>query len=307
MVVRENPGFLKLFFVMRGSTLPMVLPQVLVIMVIGMLVAELHSDFPRLFPSYTTAPFTLLGISLSLFLGFRNNACYDRWWEARRHWGQLVNDSRSLMRQANAFLDPDTPRGQELRRHFGHLTIAFAHALRHSLRDTDAWPELTSHLTTEDRRVLEGYSNLPAGLLQLLGQLLGECRKEAMLSDILISELDRTLSSMSRILGSCERIHRTPLPFTYMLLLHRTAYLYCFLLPWGLVGMLGLATPVICGIIAYTFFGLDKLSEELGTPFSTDANSLPLAALTRTIEIDALEALGEPAPPPLLPQGHVLL
>ncbi|WP_262927318.1 bestrophin family protein [Phytohalomonas tamaricis] len=307
MVVRDNPGFLKLFLVMRGSTLPKILPQVLVIMAIGMLVAELHRYFPRLFPAYSTAPFTLLGISLSLFLGFRNNACYDRWWEARRHWGQLLIDSRSLMRQANAFLDLDTPRGRELQRRFGYLVIAFAHAMRHRLRGTDAWPEIAGRLDEADRRLLEGYSNLPTGILQLIGQTLGVCLKEGRLSDILIRDMDQTVSSMSRSLGACERIHSTPVPFAYMLLLHRTAYLYCFLLPWGLVGTLGLATPVVCGIIAYTFFGLDRLSEELGAPFGLEANALPLDAISRTIEINVLEALGEPVPPPLEPQDHILL
>ncbi|GAB2790529.1 bestrophin family ion channel [Halomonas shantousis] len=307
MVVRDNPGFFKLFLAMRGSTLPRVVPQILAIMAIGILVAELHRHFPRLFPDYTTAPFTLLGISLSLFLGFRNNACYDRWWEARRHWGQLINDSRSLMRQVDTFLDTNAPQERAVRQRVGHLVIAFAHALRHRLRETDAWPDIAPHLCEDERHRLQGHSNLAAGILQLLGQALGRCRREGRVSDMLLGDLDRTLSSMSQILGSCERIHATPLPFAYMLLLHRTAYLYCFLLPWGLVGSLGLATPIICGIIAYTFFGLDRLSEELGTPFGLDANSLPLDAMTRTVEIDVREALDEPAPPPLLPQAHILL
>lgn len=307
MVVRENPGFLKLFLVMRGSTLPKILPQVLVIMGIGMLIAELHRHFPSLFPAYSTAPFTLLGISLSLFLGFRNNACYNRWWEARRHWGQFLIDSRSLMRQVNAFLDTDTPRGRELQCRFGHLIIAFVHATRHRLRGSDAWADIGPHLEPADRRRLEGYSNLPTGVLQLIGQTLGVCLKEGWLSDILVRDLDHTVSSLSISLGACERIHSTPVPFAYMLLLHRTAYLYCFLLPWGLVGSLGLATPIVCGIIAYTFFGFDRLSEELGAPFGLEANDLPLDAISRIIEINVLEALGEPAPVPLEPLEHILL
>ena len=113
---------------------------------------------------------------------------------------------------------------------------------------------------------------------------------------------------MTEIQTACERLRSTPTPFAYALLLHRTAWLFCLLVPFGLVSSLGLATPVVTVILAYAFFGLDALGQELEEPFGRTPNAVPLDALVRNIEIAALEALGEAElPQPLLPQNYVLL
>lgn len=112
---------------------------------------------------------------------------------------------------------------------------------------------------------------------------------------------------MAEVQAACERIQTTPLPFAYMLLVQRTAYLYCFILPFGIVATQGLVTPLFSAIIAYTFFGLDALSEELAAPFGLSANHLPLHAISRTIEINLLDILGEkPLPDPIEAQNHRL-
>ncbi|MFO1074420.1 MAG: bestrophin family ion channel [Geminicoccaceae bacterium] len=118
--------------------------------------------------------------------------------------------------------------------------------------------------------------------------------------------LEERLTALTQVEAGCERIAGTPLPFAYTLLLHRTAYIFCLLLPFGLVASAGWATPLFTALIAYTFFGLDRLSEELEEPFGTEANDLALDSLCRTCEISVLEALGEPAPPPLAPRDHYL-
>ena len=107
--------------------------------------------------------------------------------------------------------------------------------------------------------------------------------------------------------AACERIHNTPAPFAYSLLLHRTAWLFCLLLPFGLVDVLGPFTPLVVIIVAYTFFGLDALGDELQEPFGLSDNSLPLRAIVRTIEIDLLDGLGvQPLPPSLKTSDYVL-
>jgi putative membrane protein len=106
---------------------------------------------------------------------------------------------------------------------------------------------------------------------------------------------------------ACERIKNTPIPFSYTLLLHRTAYLYCFLLPFGLVDTIGYLTPFVVAIVAYTFFGLDALGDEIEEPFGLAHNDLPLDAICRTIEIDLRESLGDAdIPPPLQPVHYWL-
>lgn len=123
----------------------------------------------------------------------------------------------------------------------------------------------------------------------------------------LYQHFDERLSNMAAIQVACERIRSTPTPFTYTLLLHRTAYAFCFLLPFGVVGTLGYATPLLCAVVAYAFFGLDALGDELEEPFGRSLNALPLSAMARTMEINLLEALGaENLPSVLEPVGCVL-
>ena len=139
-----------------------------------------------------------------------------------------------------------------------------------------------------------------------MGSDLAAARRSGDLDPIGHRILEERLASLTLIEAGCERIAGTPLPFAYTLLLHRTAYLVCLLLPFGLVATAGWATPLFTALIAYTFFGLDRLSEELQDPFGIEANDLALDSLCRTCEISVLEALGEPAPAPLAPCGYFL-
>lgn len=298
MIVKQKLSAIKLFFTLRGSVLPKVYPQILLISLISAFITNVQHIFPSSFSSYSVAPFTLLGIALSLFLGFRNNASYQRWWEARGLWGQLVYDARSLCRQALSYIDEDNPIGRDTQRRLIHLSIAFSHAVRHRLRETSPWEDIERFVEPVHHSKMRQAKNLPDYLMRLMGKELGYCRQQHLLSEQMVQNMDERLNSMTVVLAACERIYNTPLPFAYTLLVHRTTYLYCFMLPFGLVSSLGWVTPLICGVIAYTFFGLDALSEELEEPFGLAPNQLALTALSRTIEINLLEALGETDLPP---------
>jgi putative membrane protein len=115
------------------------------------------------------------------------------------------------------------------------------------------------------------------------------------------------LVSLSQVQASCERIKSTPLPFPYTLLLHRTIYLFCILLPFAMAEPLGWLTPVITAIVSYTFFGLDEIGDDLEDPFGFDENDLPCNAILRTLEREVLAALGQTdLPPALEPDDYVL-
>ena len=293
MIVRNKPNAFQLFFILRGSVVPVIFPQIAFMTILGAIVAATQYYYPAIFPKFTLAPLALLGIALSLFLGFRDNACYDRWWEARKQWGQLIVDSRSLSRQVTSYIDAQEEGGMEVQKRMINLTIAFNHALRHKLRKTEPWDDIEKYLDQEDIEPLRRLQNLPDGILRLMGKKLGSCRHKKLLSDFLIQTLDDHLTSMASVQAACERIQGTPLPFAYLLLVQRTAYLYCLILPFGIVASQGLVTPLFCAIVAYTFFGLDALSEELEEPFGLSANDLALTAMSRATEINLLEVLGE--------------
>ncbi len=302
MIVRPRPNSLQLFFIMRGSIVPHIASRLLVIIAFSCLVVWLARTNVIALVGMPIAPFSFLGLALSVFLGFRNNACYDRWWEARKQWGELIVQARSFAREIRALL-PDAESSREQI----HSLIAFAHALAASLRNISDTAAIRIWLPADRADAIARHKNLADAILRDINQSLAESLRAGQTSDILYANLVQHLNRLSGIQASCERIRNTPTPFAYSLLLHRTAWLFCLMLPFGLVDMAGLMTPVIVAITAYTFFGLDALGDELEEPFGITDNDLPLDAMVRTIEIDLLEALGErELPLPLQPQGYRL-
>jgi putative membrane protein len=284
MIVRPRPKGWELLSMLRLSIVPRITPQIAIVSAFGALIAWLDHRFPAAFLHYSVAPFTLLGIALSIFLGFRNNACYDRWWEARRQLGALISEVRSLAR-----LTVTLPAGNQERR-------------TRTVRRIIGWTyALMAHLRGQPNPVN------PEGLLREIAREYAAMLADHEFGEQIFQRIDERLSSMSTIQAACERIRTTPTPFAYTLLLHRTAYAFCFLLPFGLVGTFGYAAPIFSALVAYAFFGLDALGDEMEEPFADWPNSLPLSALARTIEISLLEALNDPdIPPPVEPIDSIL-
>lgn len=308
MIIRDKPNLFKLFFVIHGSIVPKILPEIIVITIISTIVSFMNSEYPNLFPKISITAMTLLGVSLSIFLGFRNNACYDRWWEARKLWGQIIIESRSFSRQILSYIGSRDKKSEKFKKRLVFLTIAFNVSLCHKMRGTQSREDIIRYLDRSDVAKLNHAHNAPDMILRLMSDTLGNCKESMSLSDFLVQSLDDRIISMSTAQAGCERIKNTPLPFAYMLLVQRTAYLYCLLLPFGVVSALGLATPVFCAIVAYTFFGLDYLSGELEDPFGVAANDLALKYMTREIEIELLESIGEKdVPKSLLVKGYKLM
>jgi putative membrane protein len=299
MIVRPRPTLFSLLFAMRGSILPTIAPRILLVAGFSAVVALAQQHAPGSFPELTVVPFTLVGLALSIFLGFRNNACYERWWEGRRQWGALVAESRSFLRDTLTLV----PNDPELHRRLALRVIAFADELRTQLR-TGAPNIRSAYLPASETQ--PGMRAGADAVLWLQAREIALLLRGGAVSDILYRGLTDRLDAMTGIQAACERIRSTPTPYTYTLLLHRTAWLFCLLLPFGLASTLGLATTLACTILAYAFFGLDALGDELEEPFGLSHNALPLDALVRVIEISALEAIGEPAPEPLKPIDFIL-
>ena len=255
------------------------------------------------FPELPLVGFTLIGVVLSIFLGFKNTACYDRWWEARKLWGMLIANARHFDRDCRML---SHGRRERVIQH----VIVFANVLRDRLRHQTANPLAlveTSGMSQQAVTQLYQQANAPQYTLSLIQWELMQALKDGEISDIIYMQMNQHVAELSLVQTGCDRIATTPLPFAYSVLLNRTVYFFCFMLPFSLGSTLGLATPLMVGILAYTFLGLDALSSEIEEPFGTQSNDLPLDAMVRTIEIELLGTLGKPTPPPIQAQDHNLL
>ena len=284
MIVRPQQHWMRLIFVWHGSVLSKIFSRLLLNFLLSIAVIIMLPWYTMLGIKFTLAPFSILGVAIAIFLGFRNNACYSRYVEARHLWGQLMIASRSLLREVKTTLPDDAELGQ-----FVRLQIAFAHCLRMTLRRNPQAKPLAKYLSEKDLQTVFAAQSPANRILLLMGEWLAVRRRDGQLSDILFHSLNNRLNDMSAVLAGCERIANTPVPFAYTLILHRTVYLFCIMLPFALVVDLHYMTPFISVLISYTFISLDTLAEELEDPFGTENNDLPLDAICNAIEIDLLQ------------------
>ncbi|WP_212023650.1 bestrophin family protein [Citrobacter portucalensis] len=303
MIVRPQQHWLRLIFVWHGSVLSKIFSRLLLNFLLSIAVIIMLPWYTMLGIKFTLAPFSILGVAIAIFLGFRNNACYSRYVEARHLWGQLMIASRSLLREVKTTLPDDGELGQ-----FVRLQIAFAHCLRMTLRRNPQAEPLAKYLSEKDLQTVFAAQSPANRILLLMGEWLAVRRRDGQLSDILFHSLNNRLNDMSAVLAGCERIANTPVPFAYTLILHRTVYLFCIMLPFALVVDLHYMTPFISVLISYTFISLDALAEELEDPFGTENNDLPLDAICNAIEIDLLQMNDETnVPAKHMPDKHYQL
>lgn len=302
MIVRPRPHWIHLLFVRRGSLIHRIFWQQLFVFLLSCAVFVVHGELFHWKVTLTAAPFSLMGVALAIFLGFRINASYDRYWEARKLWGSVLIATRNLARQAltlNTFGDQSRP--------FVLGLVAFATAMRNQLRRQPNDNGLEGLLPDEVRSRLADARSAPTLILVWLGQWLAERRETGQLSPILAQHMEAGLDDLSAALGGCERIANTPLPFTYSVILHRSSYFYCMLLPFGLVDSIGMMTPLVVAFVSYTFFALEALSDEIEEPFGTMPNDLALNAIVAGIDASLREMLGETPPPAPQPDADFVL
>ncbi len=307
MIVRPRPHLFELFFIIKGSIVLRIMPLLIFVASLSTIIVAVYTYRPGWLPKFDGGPFALLGITLSIFLAFRNNACYERWWEARKIWGEFVLTSRSLARLSQ-ILDADKDTDQSPRRILLECNIAYAQALLVQLRPTNTAYKIHNYLTEPVFQEYRKSRNPPESILRAMECVLIQALHSERIDTIQFNMLEELVQKLALVQASCERIQNTPIPFGYTLLLHRTAYTFCFLLPFCFANTLGWATPFVTALAAYTFFGLDALGNELEEPFGMGANALPISALADVIEIETKEALGDKDIPPLpIPKDFVLM
>lgn len=244
-------------------------------------------------------PLAVLGGAIGIFVSFRTNSCYDRWWEGRRLWGQLVNSSRHLATQVLCYAHGDGIAVSQ--RDIVRRQIAYVHVLRCALRAQDPWADadVMRWLDDDARARLRAESNPNHALLHEQTVAIAALERAGAIDGFRLQALDRTIASLLDVQGGCERIKRTPFPPGYGFLATRLIIAYSVLMPMGTVADIGWAAVPLTMLICLGFVLINEVGRVLEDPFTTFWPALPLSALATTIEVNLRQRLGESDLPPL--------
>jgi ion channel-forming bestrophin family protein len=255
----------------------------------------------------TTLPLGVLGGAIGIFVSFRTNSAYDRWWEGRRLWGQMVNTSRCFATQVLAGIDSkgtdDTQRA--VKHALVRRQIAYVHVLRCALRGEDPFADedVIRWLGEDELAASRGESNLNHALLHRQAETLIRLNDDGVLDNFRLQSLDRSIATLLDVQGGCERIKKTPFPPGYGYLASRLIYAYAILMPLGIINEVGWAAIPLTMLVCIGFTLISEVGRVLEDPFTLFWPALPLAALSKTIEINLRQRLGERELPPL-PQAN---
>jgi len=222
----------------------------------------------------------MLGFVISLLLVFRTNTAYDRWWEGRKLWGSLVNNSRNLAIKIAVMIDKDD---KETRSFFRNSISAYAFALQKHLRSQKPMNETNDGLDHVWKHISDE-KHIPNQVALLMTQKIGTLRIEGKLTDEQWLILNSELTSFTDICGACERIKNTPIPFSYSIFLKKFIFFYVMTLPFGYVFSLGYYVIPVVAFIFYVLASLELVAEEIEEPFGGDANDLPTEQIAMNIQ-----------------------
>lgn len=230
-----------------------------------------------------------LAIAVSVLLSFKVGQSYDRWWEARKIWGSIVNDSRTLVLQLQQFLGPKDPAIES----FALRQSAWCYALAHALRQQAPPPQLAELLSEAELRALEEEQHVPLKLLEMHTSSLRELQSSR-LNAYAYVELSKTLQRLTASMGKCERIKNTVFPPTYRLGMHFAIYLFTALFSLAALRLSTVVEVPLLLLLSGTFFFLDQVANWLQDPFENQPADTPMLALSRTIEKNLRQLLGKP-------------
>ncbi|MBX2963602.1 MAG: hypothetical protein KF687_13910 [Cyclobacteriaceae bacterium] len=272
-------------FVMR-TLMPALIFMVLFTSAVCYFVLEIVHPEKDEFTS-TTALHSLLGIVLGLFLVFRINSAYDRWWEGRKMWGNLVNSTRNFALKLNAFLDGSDIENREW---FRKTITNFVYATKEHLRKGVQLTELES---TDDKFIdtIKSVSHKPNALAGMLYTRVNTLYKENKLTGDQFFVLDKELKDFIDIMGACERIKYTPIPYSYSMYIKKFVFIYILTLPFGFVTTFKYVTIPTVLLISFVLLSVELIAEEIEDPFGRDVNDLPTEELSKKIKDNVKEIL----------------
>jgi ion channel-forming bestrophin family protein len=288
-----------------------ILPDVIRVLLISICFQILKQFFGPELPAIPLQLPTILGSSISLLLAFKIGQSYDRWWEARRIWGAIVNDSRTLVMQVSSFANATlagVPGADAAVRAVAYRQIAWCYSLGQALRGQDAMASLENYLPEAELAYIRRHTNKPLALLALHNEQIRALYQQESVNAFQHVQLDTTLVRLCDSMGAAERIKNTVFPTSYRLLVYFFIYLFLFILSLGLVESIGLWEVPVLLAIASTFFLLERTARYLQDPFNNKPTDTPVTAIARTVEINIRQLLGEQnVPQPLVAESYYLM
>lgn len=287
-MIKYNPkSWLALIFALdKSDTMRILWKEMIYIALLSTLIAWIEISY---FPNHKALAnmnivYSLVGFVISLLLVFRTNTAYDRWWEGRKKWGELVNDSRNFAVKLSI-----TDISEEDRHFFARMISNFAIASKDHLKDGINFEKLD--LTEDEVQSLNSTGHIPVGIVQLMYIRLNRLKKSGIIpwEEYLI--LDSNLNGFINMIGACERIRNTPIPYSYSLFIKKFIFLYTGTLPVAFVGLLGYFSVLITVFVFYVLVSMEILAEEIEDPFGLDDNDLPTDEISQKIQANTKHIL----------------
>lgn len=279
-MIKYNPKnwFKLIFAIHKGDTLRIMWKELIYMGIFTLLITFLEMKF---FPdasilSELISVFSLVGFVISLLLVFRTNTAYDRWWEGRKKWGSLVNDSRNLSIKISVLVED-----KEDRDFFKRMIPNFVFAMKEHLRKGVLPEEL--NLLDNEQDILE-HKHIPNAIVQKIYKRISHLKSTQVISDMDFMILDKNLNALLDSLGACERIKNTPMPFSYNIFLKKFIFIYVSTLPLAFIPTFGYFSALIATFVFYIYVSMEVLAEEIEDPFGNDDNDLPTASLSIKIK-----------------------
>ncbi|MDG1914476.1 MAG: bestrophin family ion channel [Crocinitomix sp.] len=271
-MIKYNPKtwFSHIFALRKSDTVFIIWKELvyIVLFTLGLAYVELNYMGDISIYSQLLQVYSLIGFVLSLLLVFRTNTAYDRWWDGRKKWGELVNNSRNLAVKVSVIC-PD----EESKAFFTRMIPNYAFAMKEHLRKGVILDEL--NLTSEERRELHHANHVPNIILKWIYKRLQELKRENHITDEEFLLIDINLKSFADIIGACERIRNTPIPYSYSIFLKKFIFIFVTTIPLALVVDFGYWSALIVAFIFYVLVSMEILAEEIEDPFGFDDNDLP--------------------------------
>lgn len=264
--------------------------DLLYVLIIGLVVYSITNKFVYLIPEIPLAIPTFLGTAMSVILSFKLSQSYDRWWEARKIWGTIVNESRNLVLQLQALVSPNT---EQAIRQIALRQIAWNYCLGQSLRQLDASERINEYMNSDDVSFVKRHKNIPLAILKLNNDHIADLRRQERIDKFAHIQINSTIVNLTNAMGMAERIKSTIFPVTYRLFLHLAIYLFIVLLSISLRGLESYFEIPLLIAIAALFFLLERTATLLQDPFSNAPTDTAMTAIATTIETNIKQLIGD--------------